>query len=131
MPVARNSVDAALKVRLPANEKAPFLARRALDALNGELEGVRDPVRLLVSEVVTNSVRHADLSPDEKIELEVASAPSRIRVQIVDPGPGFKPPAELQGGPEGGFGLFLVDQLASRWGTGQGRVWFEMDRPAR
>ncbi len=123
-------MEAALKVRLPANQKAPALARRALEALNGELDGVRDSVRLLVSELVTNSVRHAGLSPDEKIELKVAAAPSKVRVEVADQGPGFVPPSEpLSGTLDGGFGLFLVDEVADRWGAGDGRVWFELNRP--
>ena len=122
-------MELALKIRLPADTKAPGLARRALDALNGELEGVRDPVRLLVSEVVTNSVRHAVLKPEDKIDLEVASAPATVRIEVADPGPGFEPPTERSPGPEGGFGLFFVDELADRWGTDNSRVWFEIDRP--
>jgi len=119
----------ALTVRLPADKKAPSLARKALEALNGELEGVREPARLLVSEVVTNSVRHAGLGPEDKIELEVSAAPSTVRVEVADPGPGFEPPKERPRGVEGGFGLFFVDELADRWGTFGGRVWFELDRP--
>jgi anti-sigma regulatory factor (Ser/Thr protein kinase) len=121
-------MEVALKVRLPADKKAPGLARRALDALNGELEGVREPVRLLVSEVVTNSVRHAGLTHADKIELEVAAEPSAVRVEVVDPGPGFEAAVERSPNAEGGFGLFFVDELADRWGTDGARVWFELDR---
>ena len=117
----------ALSVRLPVNEKAPALARKALDALDGELEGVREPVRLLVSELVTNSVRHAELQPDDKIELKVAAAPTAVRIEVADPGPGFEPPPEPRDDVSG-FGLYFVDELADRWGTHESGVWFEFDR---
>jgi anti-sigma regulatory factor (Ser/Thr protein kinase) len=126
-------MDTALTVKLPVDRKAPALARRVLDGLNGELEGVRDPVRLLVSEAVTNSVRHAGLREDEKIELEVSAAPNKVRVDVVDHGRGFDPHRRQKAGPDGGFGLMLVGQLADRWGfePEDSRFWFEIDRRGR
>ena len=123
-------MELALQVRLPASRKAPSLARNALLGLNGELDGVREPVTLLVSELVTNSVRHAGLQPDDRIELEVAADPSSVRVEVSDPGPGFtmEEVPDLPG-PEGGFGLNLVRRIADRWGTVGSCVWFEIERP--
>jgi anti-sigma regulatory factor (Ser/Thr protein kinase) len=125
-------MELALKVLLPASRKAPSLARNALLGLNGELDGVREPVTLLVSELVTNSVRHADLQPDDRIGLEVAADTSAVRVEVSDPGPGFtmEDVPDLPG-PEGGFGLNLVRRIADRWGTAGSRVWFEIERPQR
>lgn len=124
------SLDTALTVKLPADRKAPALARRALESLNGELEGVREPVRLLVSEAVTNSVRHAGLGDEEKIELEIASGATTVRVDVIDHGRGFDPGRRTEAGPDGGFGLFLVGELADRWGfePEDSRFWFEIDR---
>ena len=89
-------------------------------------------VRLLVSELVTNSVQHAGVGPDDSIELVVSVDGELIRVEITDHGPGFEPP-EDSGDTERdrGWGLFFVSQLASRWGVEQGdpgHVWFEIDR---
>lgn len=123
-------MDTALRVRLPASERAPALARKALDALDGELEGVREPVRLLVSELVTNAVRHAGLGPEDKIELEIAAAASGLRVEVADPSEGFDPPVNPSRHAEGGFGLYFVDTVADRWGADRRAVWFELDRPA-
>ena len=47
-----------------------------------------------------------------------------------DGGAGFKPAGSEPRGADGGFGLFLVERMASRWGveTRDGtRVWFELD----
>jgi anti-sigma regulatory factor (Ser/Thr protein kinase) len=87
-----------------------------------------------VSELVTNGVRHAQLGDDAVIDLEVAVEPERVRVQVSDEGPGFDPPTSWPPPPDsvGGRGLFIVNQLASRWGVDRGRstcVWFELDRP--
>jgi anti-sigma regulatory factor (Ser/Thr protein kinase) len=91
-------------------------------------------VRLLVSELVTNSVQHAQVGPDESIKLDVSIASELIRVEITDHGPGFEPPTDTGGAErERGWGLFFVSQLATRWGVEPGEpgyVWFEIDRTA-
>jgi anti-sigma regulatory factor (Ser/Thr protein kinase) len=100
-----------------------------------ELRGSLDPrvfddLRLLVSELVTNSLRHAGLSGHDEIRLRVQLTDDSVRVEVVDRGPGFTPqqprPSLYQ---ESGWGLFLVRQLASRWGfRGDPAtcVWFEL-----
>jgi anti-sigma regulatory factor (Ser/Thr protein kinase) len=89
---------------------------------------------LVVSEVVSNAVRHAG-SPDEPIRLAVTPKDGYICVQVTDSGPGLVPrPGALETDDEGGFGLFIVEQLTRRWGvTREGkrtRVWFELDYAA-
>jgi hypothetical protein len=57
-----------------------------------------------------------------------------MRDQVVDGGDVFEPPSERPaGGEPGGWGLWIVDELAERWGLAQGstRVWFGMPAPAR
>ena len=87
-----------------------------------------ETLRLLVTELVGNCVRHA--AATEEIELSVQVTPERIRVEVADSGPGFFPAAR-QAGPDdpSGRGLLLVDALSDRWGTDQDermRVWFEL-----
>jgi anti-sigma regulatory factor (Ser/Thr protein kinase) len=110
----------------------PTMARRQLDrwlpATVGE--GDRGALRLLVSELVTNCVRHADVPRDAAVELAVRVAGKTIRVEVHDGGTGFAPTAVRPRGADGGYGLFLVERMASRWGvdTARGtRVWFELD----
>jgi anti-sigma regulatory factor (Ser/Thr protein kinase) len=88
-------------------------------------------VLLLVSELVTNAVRHA---VGETLRLVVMIDDGALRVEVHDPGGGFEPQApELDPARPSGWGLFLVDELADRWGvdaTPLTRVWFEMDPEA-
>jgi len=121
--------------RLSAAPEAAAEARRALDDLGGELPGgrMRD-VRLLVSELVTNAVRHADLAGEDVIELVIELADHRLRVEVHDPGGGFVPsaPSPDPARPSG-WGLYLVAELADRWGVDSDEttlVWFELDSRA-
>jgi anti-sigma regulatory factor (Ser/Thr protein kinase) len=84
---------------------------------------------LLLSEVVTNSVRHAGLGDDDAIEV-VLDAGDVLRVEVRDRGAGFQQTAPaLDPARSSGWGLFLVEQLADRWGVETGpptTVWFEL-----
>jgi anti-sigma regulatory factor (Ser/Thr protein kinase) len=121
--------------RLPASPEAAATARRALDSLAGELPDVpmRD-VRLLVSELVTNAVRHANLSAGDPIDLVIDLADHTLRVEVHDPGGGFVPSAPSPDPTRpSGWGLYLVAELADRWGVDSAEttlVWFELDRRA-
>jgi anti-sigma regulatory factor (Ser/Thr protein kinase) len=125
--------DVSRRARLPRSAAAPSQARRTMDQWLREALDVDqlDDVKLLVSELVTNAVRHPH--DTGRIELEVAIATKRVRVVGSDPGTGFTkpkvgaPPADALGG----RGLLIVDRIASRWGVTPGRrtrVWFEVDR---
>jgi serine phosphatase RsbU (regulator of sigma subunit)/anti-sigma regulatory factor (Ser/Thr protein kinase) len=123
----------ALNLRLCGGPRAPSAARAALDALHAQgLEPDQaQSARLLVSEIVTNSVRHGGATADDWIGLDVELSPELLRVQVSDRGPGFRPSPTLAP-PEqpNGRGLFLVSELADRWGSDEHgrRVWFELDR---
>jgi anti-sigma regulatory factor (Ser/Thr protein kinase) len=129
--------DAALlTLELPSRPEAPAAARKALTALNGSLHLLSSrrlfDVQLLVSEIVTNAVRHADA--DGTVGLAVLATDEMVRVEISDGGQGFtRPEAVRKREPTaGGWGLPIVDALAQRWGVEHGdgtTVWFEVDRP--
>lgn len=116
---------------LPALE-TPALARHELEGwLPDTVDDThRGALRLLVSELVTNSVRHVTGS-EQPVELAVRIRAGTIRVEVHDGGSGFQPASKPEPrGASGGFGLFLVERMASRWGvdTRDGtRVWFELD----
>jgi serine/threonine-protein kinase RsbW len=124
-----------LERELPVTAEAAAEARHALDGLAiGLPDGrVRD-VRLLVSELVTNAVRHADIGPGDRIRLVVDVADHTLRVEVHDPGGGFVPSApEPDPARPSGWGLYLVAELADRWGVDSDEVtlvWFELDGPA-
>jgi anti-sigma regulatory factor (Ser/Thr protein kinase) len=120
-----------LKLRLAGGEDAASRARAALRAFNGGLAGIADSVRLLTTELVTNTFRHGGASREAVIELEVRTSPRGVRVEVDDGGPGFEPRLR-EPSHEGGFGLLLVERMADRWGVDRerpSRVWFEVDRP--
>lgn len=124
-------------IRLTADPRAAGRARAHLNLLTLPLASERrDDLRLLVSELVTNSVRHAHLSPTQAIELSVGSDGARVRVEVRDPGPGFTPPATPHLPPPeqpGGRGLYLLATVADRWGVKTNAitvVWFELDAGA-
>jgi anti-sigma regulatory factor (Ser/Thr protein kinase) len=120
-------------LRFPAREWTPALAR-SLTGWLGRFVGQERlaDVQLAVSELVTNSVQHAQLGDDGWIDLTVRMRPRTARVQVADSGPGFRPiRPELPPPDRGrGRGLYLVSRIADRWGYGPDRasaVWFEVD----
>ena len=117
-----------LSVDLPRTPQAPYLARRALDELGGKIEESMLPdVRLLVSELVTNSVKYGGDGP---VRLEISAAGERLRAEIIDQGVGFTPVKRSDDLDKvGGWGLHLVQELTTDWGTYEGstHVWFEID----
>lgn len=121
--------------RLPASPEAASVARHALDDLGDAVPDARlRDVRLLISEVVTNAVRHANLAAGDAIELVVELTRGTLRVEVHDPGGGFVPSAPSPDPTRpSGWGLYLVAELADRWGVDSDEttlVWFEFDRAA-
>jgi anti-sigma regulatory factor (Ser/Thr protein kinase) len=123
-----------IAVALPAVPESIPRAREVLESLRGQLEeSVLDDLRLIVSELVTNSIRHAGLRTSDPIDLEVSVNESTIRLELRDRGRGFAPPpSPTNPFQESGWGLFLVSQLTDRWGVsteaGETTVWIEIHR---
>ena len=124
-----------MSFELAGGPYAVTASRLALAGLDDRLDpNVLFDVRLLVSELVTNCVKHAAIGPEESIELSVAIDDSRVRVTVVDHGPGFEPPdtpTEQAAEAGSGWGLFLVDQMSLSWGVERDAgaiVWFEVPR---
>ena len=86
---------------------------------------------LVVTEVVSNAIRHGG-SPGDQVRLALTPKDGYMCVQVTDTGPGLVPrPGALEADADGGFGLFIVEQLTRRWGVtredNKTRVWFELD----
>jgi anti-sigma regulatory factor (Ser/Thr protein kinase) len=116
-------------------ESAPR-ARRALEGLEPLMSwGTFADLKLLVSELIANSVEHSGATRDELIGLEVSAVDQTLRVEVSDPGPGFNLPRTPTKQPweaEYGRGLLIVDSLAQSWGATHGKrstVWFELAVP--
>ena len=122
-----------LEFELTGGPYAVTAARLALSDIDEHVdESLAFDVRLLVSELVTNSVRHAQIGPEDSILLKVRIDAGIVRVEVLDRGPGFEPPAHdptAEAARDSGWGLFFVTQLADRWGVDreQGGVWFEIE----
>jgi anti-sigma regulatory factor (Ser/Thr protein kinase) len=120
-----------VELRFPPD---PASVRRAREAVASALDGrvsaeVERDVVLLVSEVVTTSVRHATPEARGDIGILVSIRDDRIRVDVSDGGPGFDPQVRPSREGPSGWGLYLVDYLADRWGIrdGSNALWFEFD----
>jgi anti-sigma regulatory factor (Ser/Thr protein kinase) len=126
-----SQLDRLLGRTFKADRQAPGAARQALRALNGSLDhALAEDIRLLVSELVTNSLRHTGTAD---IVLEVWRSDEIVRVAVTDRGAGFDLGGRPEPGDASGWGLFMVDRLADRWGVetnGNTCVWFELTRPS-
>jgi anti-sigma regulatory factor (Ser/Thr protein kinase) len=129
---AQHRMKSDMSFELAGGPYAVTAARLALSDLDQHLDpSVAFDVRLLVSELVTNSVQHAQVSAEDSITMEVRITDDAVRVQVKDEGPGFEAPA-IAPPPDAdaGWGLFLVEQIADSWGvnTEERAVWFEIGR---
>ena len=134
---ARTSSDGAeetqwnLQMTLPMASHSVRLAREAArDALaTWRLAALAETAVLLVSELVTNAVRHA--RGDDAITLDMEAGETWLRIEIQDADPRWPQLRTPVGFDASGFGLVLVEALASKWGvreTGTGKaVWAELD----
>lgn len=126
-----------LTLDLPADVDAVPAARSALDGLASLVSppSLQD-ARLMVSELVTNSVRHGELARGQVIELTADITGGVLRIQVRDRGKGFVlKPRTAGSADDAGWGLYLVARLSDRWGVssdGATSVWFELaaDRTA-
>src|SRR5947208_8430200 len=117
---------ASFLLELPATLHAPARAREAVrEASEGIPEDDRWRLEMIVTELVTNAVRHG---PGGPVELALESGGRGVRGEVGDPGPGIRRGelARRRATEEGGRGLFLVDALSDSWGLADdcSRVWF-------
>lgn len=120
------------QLTVPAHPLSLGIVRRAVQGLD-EMCGDEVTSRLAVifSELVTNAIRHSGVRETAELHIVLQVGPDGIRGRVADAGRGFDPDRVPERRPlqEGGFGLRIVDELASSWGVqGRGRneVWFEL-----
>src|SRR6266498_573723 len=119
------------ELRLPPELTTPAFARAAVSAMaSGLPEEVVSDIELLTTELVTNALKHATVSQSEQIIVRLVLRDG-VRVEVIDPGPPFDPrPVRPDSGSMSGWGLFIVDAVATSWGVepeGRGKkVWFEV-----
>jgi anti-sigma regulatory factor (Ser/Thr protein kinase) len=127
--------DAAFGFAVAGGAAGPGEARNRvaerLDRVLGEQE--LETLRLLVSEVATNCVQHANAHAGERIDVSVSLPPGAVRVELSTTGRPFEPGATVRPGSAEtrGRGLYIVDALSQAWGVepgGANKVWFELAR---
>lgn len=129
--VKSGSTNDSVSLSLDGGPEAASHARRALARLRADLEPpLLETMRLLVTELIANSVKHAGA---DAVALKVVVGRGAVLVEVRDEGPGFEPSGRTAGQDQAsGWGLFLVDRLADRWGVAREesatRVWFELKR---
>jgi two-component sensor histidine kinase len=115
------------RARYAAEALSSTRARHAATGYYGDLlpRRTRHDLGLIVSELVTNAVRHG--AGDIDLLLDVQDG--RIRGEVIDQGDGFAA-ALREASPDdlGGRGLVIVDHLAQEWGVydGSSHVWFHL-----
>lgn len=123
-------------MRLGSGPDAAAEARRAIAELRADLDPpLMETLRLLVTELVTNSVRHTEC---DSLTLRVAIGKAAVLTEVADDGPNFDAEGAVEAeqlddrADDTGWGLFLVQRLARNWGVKEDqnskRVWFELGR---
>jgi serine/threonine-protein kinase RsbW len=126
--------DPHLDLTVPVAPTAAREARRAVARLRFVAADQEPTLLLLVSELVSNSIRHAGLGGDERIRLRARRDDGCARVEVCDAGRSGRIPAKRADGLDalkpGGLGLVLVDEMSDRWGVACSDdgtcVWFEL-----
>ena len=132
MQAAITWAETELRTTLAANEDAPRSGREAVSIVgSGIPNALLETARLLASELVSNSVRHGPSGPKAVIGFLVEVGRKRLRVEVSDGSAEGARPRESD--ETGGYGLALVDAMASRWGSRRhgdlNMTWFEIDLP--
>ena len=129
-------VDAIL-MSLPPAPSAATTARSAItQGLSQRVTiDLLEDVRLLLTELITNALRHADMTPDDQIGVKAELSQGIVRIEVSDPGRDGPVEVRAPGPRGGGYGLLLVDRLTDQWGVDRRdgtMVWAELSAgPAR
>lgn len=128
-PTAEIHMELAISAVAPARARPAAADLLALSLGAGPLADVA----LMLSELVTNAIRHPPVDATATVGLCPAVAPQSVRAEICDAGVGFAagPISAPHASAPGGRGLLIVDRLATRWGAGADErhsVWLELDR---
>ncbi len=130
---AREPCAPGLKLALHRDVHAPAAARAALRRLCDEVSlpsRQRHTLVLLVSELVSNAVRHSQAPAEELVSLDVCVGDASVRASVTDGGRGFAPvPAREPAASSARTGLCILDSSARSWGVDHRegtRVWFEL-----
>ncbi|MFJ4189143.1 ATP-binding protein [Kitasatospora sp. NPDC089509] len=109
----------AFAARLDSCVESTPLARHLLRAYLAALpsgDRYRDIAELLLGELFANAVQHSAAPDDRLVEVRFALVGNRLRLEVHDAGTGRPSVRSATPDDEHGRGLFLVNELAERWG---------------
>jgi anti-sigma regulatory factor (Ser/Thr protein kinase) len=121
-----------LDVTYPATPNTVPAARQAFVDAFPELSGSPlDDGKVVLTELVTNGIRHGAREPDGWVRVVVHELGGVLRIEVTDSGDFAGRPVirRQRAGQVGGWGLLVVDNLAMRWGVtreGPRTVWCEL-----
>ena len=121
---------AEVRTSLEKDPRSSATARRFVEEtlLRWDCGDVLEAVKLLVSELVTNSIVHGVSAPEVAVLLRADA----LRIEVSDRGGGVPEARRADDEDTSGRGLALVEALSSAWGveaSGDGKtVWFEVPR---
>lgn len=129
VPAPRPTVlSTRLRPEPTAVRRARQFVRAGLDPAGQPANPATDSAVLMVSELVTNAIRHG--SGPVHVELEVDTGV--VRVGVTDESAARPVPRDAAADAESGRGMLLVSSLADRWGSDPWppgkKVWFELGR---
>jgi anti-sigma regulatory factor (Ser/Thr protein kinase) len=117
---------------LPSTVEAPALGRQALDEMLADAprQTLQD-AQLLLTEVLTNAIRHAGLGDHDHVSVLIRESGGAVDVEVANRGNGFDPRGSARSDRGAGWGLMLLDRLAEDWGVRRGGaedvvVWFRV-----
>ena len=126
----RDPPEIEVELSIPLSELAPRAARLVLAEVIDVSEPALSVAQLLLSEVLSNSVRESRLAPNSPMRVRVWTDPGTIRIEVEDAGFGFTLPPSPGQLSEDSWALYLVSYLADQWGIDRSgnatRVWFEI-----
>lgn len=122
------------ELKLLPDEAAPAAARGWMNRFSGEVSPEQlEDARLVVDELVSNSVRHANLPLEYgRVTVRLTLRQGVLEGSVCDTGDGFEVvrPPRPRGDMSGGWGLPIVERLCARWDAarrdGLFCVWFEI-----
>ncbi len=114
-----SSVHAPMTMRLPFSASSVSVARQRLKSFMAEHGGDRECIedaRVIVSELVANSVRHAQPLADGSILVSWTVGPDGIELSVTDGGSGTRPRnVHAPSSALAGRGMAIVEMLSLRW----------------
>lgn len=119
-------------VEFQPKSTAPAMGRRVLGGLVDRIpERSLEDARLLLTELMTNAIRHGTANREQTITVSLSVIGDELVVQVADAGDGFDVPRGHGRATGSGWGLFLLEQIASVWGVerrpgGGSVVWFRL-----